>query len=167
MYDLVAGWCLDEPGAVEDYPFGDEAAVFKVAGKMFAILVETEPCRLTLKCDPYLAEALRERFAAVRPGYHTNKRHWNTIDLDGSVPQDELAEMVDHSYDAVVAGLTKAQRATLWCIGGEEPSERLRQDPRNPGRTNRTGPVDAGGTGRPRPRLPSRRPPHSEGPRTS
>jgi len=105
--------CLSLPGAAEDYPFGDEVTVFKVAGKMFALLLDAEPPRLTLKCDPNLALALRERYPAVVPGYHSNKRHWNTVDLDGSVPERELFEMIEHSYELVVDGLTKAQRNQL------------------------------------------------------
>jgi predicted DNA-binding protein (MmcQ/YjbR family) len=109
----VASWCLSLPGAAEDYPFGDEVAVFKAAGKMFALLLDSDPAKLTLKCDPNRAVALRERYRAIVPGYHSNKRHWNTIDLDGSVPEDELFELVDHSYELVVSGLTKAQRDEL------------------------------------------------------
>ena len=105
--------CLAKLGAVEDYPFGDEVAVFKVAGKMFALLLEAEPESLALKCDPHLAIALRERYPAVTPGYHANKRHWNTVDLDGSVSDDELFEMIDHSYQLIVDRLTKAQRDEL------------------------------------------------------
>ena len=98
-------------GAVEDYPFGDEVAVFKVGGKMFALVsLEGEHGFVNLKCDPALALELRERHAAVRPGYHTNKRHWNSVDLDGSVEADELQEMVEHSYDLVVSGLPKHAR---------------------------------------------------------
>ncbi|MBO0842815.1 MAG: MmcQ/YjbR family DNA-binding protein [Nocardioides sp.] len=109
----AAARCLDRVGAEEGYPFGEEVAVFKVAGKMFALLLDAHPCRLTLKCDPHLAEALREQYVAVSPGYHTNKRHWNTVDLDGSVPDDELDEMIGHSYELVVNALPKAQRTAL------------------------------------------------------
>ncbi len=87
--------------------------VFKVAGKMFALLLDAETPRLTLKCDPHLALALRERFPAVGPGYHSNKRHWNTIDLNGSIPENELLEMIEHSYQLIVGRLTKAEHATL------------------------------------------------------
>lgn len=105
--------CLSRSGAALDHPFGPEVAVFKVAGKMFALLLDAEPPRLTVKCDPHLALALRERYRAVVPGYHSNKRHWNTIDLDGTVPEEELFEMIDHSYELVVDRLTKAQRDEL------------------------------------------------------
>ena len=97
-----------KPGAVEDYPFGDEVAVFKVAGRMFALLPLGEvPGSVSLKCDPDLAVSLRSRYAGIRPGYHLNKRHWNTVTLDGSVPDEEVLELIEHSYDLVVAGLTK------------------------------------------------------------
>ena len=84
--DQVLALCGDLPEAVEDYPFGDEVAAFKIGGKMFALVMLTgDPGRLTLKCDPDWALELRDRFAAVGPGYHTNKRHWNTVELDGTV----------------------------------------------------------------------------------
>ena len=107
------------PGAVEDYPFGDDVAVFKVGGRVFALCALTgQPGSISLKCDPALAEALRDRYAAVRPGYHLNKRHWNTIDLDGSVPGDELADLVDHSWELVVAKLPRRERDALGATQG-------------------------------------------------
>jgi predicted DNA-binding protein (MmcQ/YjbR family) len=112
--DRVIAACLAKPGATEDYPFGDEVAVFKVADRMFAIVsLESAPGDVSLKCDPELAAALRARYTAITPGYHLNKQHWNTVALDGSVPDAEVAEMIDHSYDLVVARLTKAQRNQL------------------------------------------------------
>jgi predicted DNA-binding protein (MmcQ/YjbR family) len=112
--DRVIAECGAKPGSVEDYPFGDGAAVFKVAGKMFALIsLGPPPGSVSLKCDPDLADELRTRHAAITPGYHLNKRHWNTVELDDSVPDDELSELIDHSYQLVVARLTKAQRATL------------------------------------------------------
>jgi predicted DNA-binding protein (MmcQ/YjbR family) len=106
--------CASMPGAVEDYPFGDGVAVFKVGGRMFALVpLEGDPVTVNLKCDPDLALALRAQYAAVRPGYHQNKRHWNTVELDGSIEDDELREMIDHSYELVVDGLPRAERARL------------------------------------------------------
>jgi predicted DNA-binding protein (MmcQ/YjbR family) len=112
--DRVIALCGAKPGAVEDYPFGDDAAVFKVAGKMFALVsLGQEPGSVSLKCDPGIAVELRAQYPAVTAGYHLNKRHWNTVELDGSVPGDELTELIDHSYDLVVAGLTRAVRSKL------------------------------------------------------
>jgi predicted DNA-binding protein (MmcQ/YjbR family) len=112
MRDDVLDLCGGLPGAVEDYPFGDGVAVFKVAGRMFALVsLEGDPGSVNLKCDPALALELRARYSAVRPGYHQDKRHWNTVDLDGSIDDNELREMIDHSYRLVVDGLTRGQRA--------------------------------------------------------
>src|SRR5215472_13273391 len=111
--ERVIAACAAKPGAMEDYPFGDEV-VFKVAGRMFALVpLGEEPGSVSLKCDPELAIGLRGRYAGVRPGYHLSKRHWNTVALDGSVPDEEVLELIDHSYDLVVARLTKAQRDRL------------------------------------------------------
>jgi len=112
--DQVLDLCASLPGAVEDYPFGDDVAVFKVAGRMFAlVLLAGEPGSVNLKCDPEWALELRATHAAVRPGYHQNKRHWNTVELDGTVEDGELREMIDHSYELVVSGLPRSQRARL------------------------------------------------------
>ena len=90
--DAVLELCAGYVGAVEDYPFGDDVTVFKVGGKMFALLLLAEqPGRLNLKCDPGWAMELRARYETVTPGYHANKRHWNTILLDGSVDDDDCA----------------------------------------------------------------------------
>jgi predicted DNA-binding protein (MmcQ/YjbR family) len=112
--EWVIAACSAKPGTVEDYPFGDQVAVFKVAGKMFALVPLGEtPQSISLKCDPELATSLRNRYPGVTPGYHLNKRHWNTLTLDGSVPDDEVLELIDYSYDLVVARLTRAQRNQL------------------------------------------------------
>ncbi|HEY0453105.1 MmcQ/YjbR family DNA-binding protein [Actinophytocola sp.] len=112
--DRVIVQCQAEPGSAEDYPFGDEVAVFKVAGRMFALVsVGPPPGNVSLKCDPHLAAALRARYTAITPGYHLNKQHWNTVALDGSVPDEELRELIDHSYELVIARLTRAQRNEL------------------------------------------------------
>ncbi|WP_029111952.1 MmcQ/YjbR family DNA-binding protein [Mycobacterium sp. URHB0044] len=113
--DDVLDHCGGLPAAVEDYPFGDGLAVFKVGGKIFALIpLAADPPSVSLKCDPDLALHLRDRHQAVRPGYHLNKRHWNTVDLDGSIDDDECREMIDHSYDLVVGRLTRAKRAELF-----------------------------------------------------
>ena len=112
--DEILDLCGGLPGAAEDYPFGDEVAVFKVGGKMFALVPLTgEPGSVNLKCDPAWALELRDRYAAVRPGYHHNKRHWNTVELDGSVDDDDLREMVEHSYDLIVRRLPRSERSRL------------------------------------------------------
>ncbi|TMR10876.1 MmcQ/YjbR family DNA-binding protein [Nonomuraea turkmeniaca] len=112
--DQVIRECLAKPGSAEDYPFGDEVAVFKVAGRIFALVpLGPPPGSISLKCDPDLAADLRARHAAITPGYHLNKRHWNTVALDGSVPDEELLELIEHSYELVVARLTGAQRREL------------------------------------------------------
>jgi predicted DNA-binding protein (MmcQ/YjbR family) len=110
----VLDLCAGLPGAVEDYPFGEGVAVFKVGGRMFAlVLLEASPGSVNLKCDPALALELRGRYLSVRPGYHQNKRHWNTVELDGSLDDGELRWMIEHSYELVVAGLPRAVRARL------------------------------------------------------
>jgi predicted DNA-binding protein (MmcQ/YjbR family) len=112
--DEVLAACSRLPGAVEDYPFGDGVAVFKVGGKMFAIVSLGEsPGDVSLKCEPELAEALRTHYDSITPGYHLNKRHWNTVALDGGVPDNELAGMIEHSYERVLAGLPRALRQGL------------------------------------------------------
>ena len=112
--DQVLDLCTNMRGAVEDYPFGDDVAVFKVGGKMFAlVMLAGEPGRLNLKCDPEWALELRAKHAAVIPGYHTNKRHWNTVTLDGSLPDELVHDMVEDSYDLIVAALPRAVRERL------------------------------------------------------
>ena len=112
--DEILELCAGFRGSTEGYPFGDEVAVFKVGGRMFALVsLDGEPGSVNLKCDPEVALELRARYRAVRPGYHQNKRHWNTVELDGSVPDAELREMVEHSYELVISGLPRAARAHL------------------------------------------------------
>ena len=112
--DWMITECGAKPGSAEDYPFGDDVAVFKVAGKMFALVsLGAPPGSISLKCDPDMAAGLRARYPAITAGYHLSKRHWNTIELDGSVPGDELLELIDHSYHLVVAGLTRTERNKL------------------------------------------------------
>jgi predicted DNA-binding protein (MmcQ/YjbR family) len=106
--------CLALPGATEEFPFGYEVSVFKVAGKMFALSrLAGDPLEVSLKCEPEFAEALRRDYPAIRPGYHLNKRHWNTVTLDGSLPDRMVREMIEDSYDLVVASLPRARRIAL------------------------------------------------------
>lgn len=101
-------YLLAKPEAWLDYPFGEGVAVYKVGNgkdaKMFALIQEgKEPVRISLKCDPKLAEVLRERYETVMPGYHLNKQHWNTIVASGQLSKEELQELIDHSYNLVNA----------------------------------------------------------------
>lgn len=109
-HKTVEEYILSMPNSWLDYPFGKEVAVYKVgkkeAGneKMFAIIAEgTEPLRLSLKCDPILAVTLREKYETVMPGYHLNKKHWNTIILSGQLPWEEVQDLVRHSYNLVAS----------------------------------------------------------------
>lgn len=112
--DDVLAICLDLPAAEETYPFGEEVAVIKVGGKMFALVPLSEgPGSVNLKCDPGRALELRDAYVGIRPGYHQNKRHWNTVDLDGSVEDDLVRGLIEDSYDLVIAALPSATRAEL------------------------------------------------------
>ena len=107
-------WCLAQSGAVEDFPFGPEHSVFKVGGKMFALsTLERTPLEVSAKCEPELALQLRDTYTAIRPGYHLNKRHWNTITLDGSLSDQFVRELIADSYDLVVSALPKRTREEL------------------------------------------------------
>lgn len=107
-------YCLSKPAVTEGTPFGPEDIVFKVEGKMFALLALDEvPPAANLKCDPDLALELRDRYEQVQPGYHMNKKHWNTVVLDGVIPEKEIRKMIDASYALVVQSLPKAKREKL------------------------------------------------------
>lgn len=110
--ELLA-YCLTRPAAIEDFPFGADVSVLKVMGKMFALIPVNGAASISLKCEPTLAEILRQTYPAVTPGYHLNKKHWNSVAVDGSIPDDEIHDMIDASYDLVVKSLTKAQREEL------------------------------------------------------
>ena len=110
----LRAWCLEQPGAVEEFPFGPEHSVFKVAGKMFALsALERVPLEVSVKCEPELAVGLRNSYGAIRPGYHLNKRHWNTNTLDGSLADQLVRDMVEDSYDLVVSALPKRVQEDL------------------------------------------------------
>ncbi len=112
--EKMLAYCRALPAATEEFPFGPETAVFKVGGKMFALCDLTgDPPSVGVKCEPGLAVHLRATYAAVQPGYHLNKKHWNTVTLDSSIPDDELAEMVRDSHALVLAGLSKRERERL------------------------------------------------------
>ena len=127
-------YLLSKPEAIEDYPFGPDIAVFKVKGKMFATLayshIEVEgkkqkQARMNLKCNPDQALMLREIFSAVIPGYHMNKKHWNTICLDGSIPTSEIKSMIDHSFSLVINSLKVAEKNAMRIKYGAQLSENI------------------------------------------
>jgi predicted DNA-binding protein (MmcQ/YjbR family) len=105
-------YCLSLTGAVETHPFGPQNTVYKVEGKIFAI-TNDGPLRVSLKCEPELAEHLRATYPAVAPGYHLNKRHWNTVTIDGSIEDELVRNMIEDSYDLVVSSLSRARRQKL------------------------------------------------------
>ena len=113
-YGSIEEYLLSKKGSYRDFPFGPETAVYKVCNKMFALMMpDHDRPGLNLKCDPDDALLLRSLFDSVKPGYHMNKRHWNTIYFDGKVPEALLFQMIDDSYDLVVKGLTRAERKIL------------------------------------------------------
>ncbi len=112
--DELRAYCMQKPGANDGFPFGDDVLVVKVMSKIFAILSEMDGVpKIALKCDPMLAMQLREEFEAVQPGYHLNKRHWNTVRVDGTIPVERLREMIDHSYDLVSKSLKRSERDAI------------------------------------------------------
>jgi len=107
-------YCLRKSDVTEGMPFGETVLVFKVAGKMFALVsLDEVPAIANLKCDPDLALDLRDRYEQVRPGYHMNKKHWNTVEIEGGIPEAELCKMIDHSYDLVVQSLPRASHSKI------------------------------------------------------
>ena len=101
--------CLKKKGVTEEFPFGEDTLVFKVMGKMFLLAsIDTIPLQINLKCDPEKAVELREEYESVQPGYHMNKKHWNTIIIDGSIAGRNIQEWIDDSYNLVVSGLKKS-----------------------------------------------------------
>ena len=105
--------CLTKKGVTEEFPFGEETLVYKVMGKMFALTDLESFESVNLKVDPEKGEELREKYSAVQPGYHMNKKHWITVLIDGSIPDKKLLEWVDNSYQLVAAALTKSQKSAL------------------------------------------------------
>jgi predicted DNA-binding protein (MmcQ/YjbR family) len=106
--------CLELPGAVEEFPFRPDLSVFKVHGKVFALApLKSKPLRISLKCEPALAEQLRDTYPEITPGYHLNKRHWNTVELNGDLPDELVRDMIEDSYDLVVSKLPKRVQAEL------------------------------------------------------
>jgi predicted DNA-binding protein (MmcQ/YjbR family) len=120
-YQKTKSYLLNKPEVREDYPFGPEVLVPKIKGKMFATLsFYNGTAQMNLKCDPDQAQGLRDLFESVKPGYHMNKHHWNTIILDGSIPKGEIERMIDLSYGLVVKKLKKLEREALELSYGKE-----------------------------------------------
>jgi predicted DNA-binding protein (MmcQ/YjbR family) len=113
--DSIRSYCLNKKGTItEEFPFDDTTLVIKVHGKAFLLAsIVNSPVRINLKCEPWRARELRERYESVLPGYHMNKKHWNTVVLDGSIPTNEVLAMIDHSYEQVVKGLKSTLRQKL------------------------------------------------------
>jgi predicted DNA-binding protein (MmcQ/YjbR family) len=113
-FQTIEDYCLSKPGAFSQYPFGEGTLVFKVVSRMFALVSEdNRPLTMNLKCDPDDALALRDQYPAIKPGYHMNKTHWNTLTLDGSLPEKLVFELIDHSYELVVDKLSKRERQKI------------------------------------------------------
>ena len=109
--EQIREYCLKKKSVTEDFPFNEDTLVFKVAGKIFLLAsLEAIPLQINLKCEPEKAIELREEFDSVLPGYHMNKKHWNTIIIDGTVPARKLFEWIDDSYNLVVSGLKKSEK---------------------------------------------------------
>lgn len=109
--ESLRAYCLSKPNTEETFPFDEETPVYKVRGKIFLITgFEYNPCQFNVKCDPELAVDLRERYPCVQPGFHMNKKHWNTIICDGSVSDKQLREWIDHSYSLVADSMAKGTR---------------------------------------------------------
>ena len=100
--EILREYCISKKNVTESFPFGDDTLVFKTEGRIFALVNLEGDLSINLKCDPARAIELRERYSSVMPGYHMNKKHWNTINIDGSVPDKEVFSWVDHSYDLVL-----------------------------------------------------------------
>jgi predicted DNA-binding protein (MmcQ/YjbR family) len=110
----MISYCLSKKGTIEEYPFGEDVLVIKIASKIFALISKrnNQP-NISLKCDPFIAESLRQQYSSITPGYHLNKSHWNTIILDGSVSEQELCKMIDHSYELVFKGLKRSEKDAI------------------------------------------------------
>jgi predicted DNA-binding protein (MmcQ/YjbR family) len=112
--ETIRSYCLSRPGTTEDRPFDLVTIVMRVGGKIYALFDDDDPVKsISLKCDPDHALALRSQYPAVTGGYHLNKKHWNTVALDGTIPPREIFEMIDESYDLVLASLPKKVRESL------------------------------------------------------
>ena len=117
-YETLCEYLDNKPDSRRDMPFGPDALVFKVLDKMFALVAwQEDPLTISLKADPTDAVILRKQYPAVKPGYHLHKKHWNTVTLDGSIPDAEIRLMIEESYDLVVQGMTRAKQEHLTLLG--------------------------------------------------
>ncbi|MEJ2484193.1 MAG: MmcQ/YjbR family DNA-binding protein [Anaerolineales bacterium] len=115
--EVIKAYCLAKPGSSAGYPFGEGTLVFKVLDRMYALCSEDErPLRINLKCDPDDALALRAQYSAIIPGYHMNKKHWNSLIMDGSLQDSLVFELIDHSYQLVISKLSQAKQRKLKSI---------------------------------------------------
>ena len=111
---MLQQYCLSKKAVTEDFPFGETTIVFRVMGKIFLLAsLDSNPLQFNVKCDPEKAIELREQHSAIQPGYHMNKKHWNTVIIDGSLPAALLKELIDHSYELIVQSLSKKDREYL------------------------------------------------------
>lgn len=107
-------YCMSKKGVTETFPFDDETLVLKVGSKMFALTNINNPIlEINLKCDPFMSQDLRKEYSSIRPGYHMNKTHWNTVTVDGTIPEDKLLFLIDLSYGLVYKGLKKSEQLAL------------------------------------------------------
>ena len=112
--EFLRDYCLKKKGVTEELPFGNDTLVFKVMGKIFMLTgLESDSLRINVKCDPEIAMELREKYEAVYPGYHMNKKHWNSVVIDGTIPQIEILKMIDDSYDLVISAMPKKLKEQL------------------------------------------------------
>jgi len=109
----IRKYCLEKKGVTEGFPFGETALVFKVAGKIFCLTNLDGDLSVNLKNDPEKNIELRERYPAVKPGYHMNKQHWNTVEIDGTIPDNRLKQLIDDSYELIVKSLSRKQKEEL------------------------------------------------------
>ncbi len=117
-YETLCAYLENKPAARRDMPFGADVLVFKVLDKMFALVAwQADPLTISLKANPVDAVILRKKYPSIKPGYHLNKKYWNTVTLDGSVPDDELRKMIDESYDLVVDGMSRADQSRVRAEG--------------------------------------------------
>ena len=111
--DLIREFCIAKKGTTESFPFNEDVLVFKVVGKMFALIDLSSPDSINLKCDPAYALELRERYSEIQPGFHMNKKHWNTVVINDSLEPKLVFELIDHSYDQIVDGLGRKEKMFL------------------------------------------------------